>query len=286
MGKWYEQLEDNKVKCTLCPNYCIIPEGKVGKCRARKNENGAVVPLGYGKISSYALDPIEKKPLRFYHQGSYIFSVGGFGCNFRCPFCQNYRIAQEMPPLIDISVDELVDKVLEIEDNLGIAFTYNEPMINIEFIIDVAKKLRPHGKKIVLVTNGYINPEPFKELVQHVDAMNIDLKAFNGNFYKKYCQGDLESVKEIIKIAAQHVHVELTTLLIEGHNTDMEEIEALAQWVAEIDKDMPLHLSRYFPAYKMKDPQTELDTMLNAQALAKKYLNRVVLGNVPFYLTM
>lgn len=280
---YWESLGENKLICRLCPHQCRISEDTHGICRARKNVGGRLYSLVYGKVTSIALDPIEKKPLYHFYPGSYILSVGSYGCNFKCSFCQNWSIAHGEPDAAEVSSDKLAAKALELkcQGNIGIAFTYNEPSVWFEFILDTAKKVREAGLKNVLVTNGYINTEPLLELLPHIDAMNIDVKAFTDKYYREICRGSLEHVKKTVETAAKHCHVEITTLIVPGLNDAIEEIGGLAVWLASINKDIPLHLSRFFPNYKMKDIlPTSRETLIQAREEALKHLNHVHLGNI------
>jgi len=284
---YYAQLESGKVQCALCPHNCVIMPGKVGICRARKNIDGKLYSLNYGKVTSIALDPIEKKPLYRFHPNTFILSAGTFGCNLKCPFCQNWEIAhsisEDWPNMIYISPDQLVQEALNYlkHKNIGIAYTYNEPSIWYEFVYETSKLAREKKLLNVLVTNGFINKQPFLELLPFVDAMNIDMKSFNPSFYKEICKGSLDNVKEIVEIAAPKCHIEITTLVIPGLNDSKEEIGSLAKWIASINPEIVLHLSRYFPNYKMKDrPPTPKKTLEDLRDEALKYLKYVYLGNV------
>jgi pyruvate formate lyase activating enzyme len=277
---FYEQLDNKTVQCHLCPHRCIIEENKTGICRIRKNVDGKLMSLSYGKISSYAMDPIEKKPLIDYKSGSQILSIGSYGCNLKCKFCQNYRIAHGTPNCIDLSPKALVAKAKKQKDNIGIAYTYNEPLINYEYVLETAKLAKEQGLDNVLVTNGYINKEPFQQLLPYIDAANIDLKAFNNDFYQEICFGSLAEVKEIIALAYDQIHIELTVLLIDDLNTDQKELEQMFQWISSLDETIVVHLARYFPRYKLNNPPTAIETLVESQKLARKYLKNVHLGNV------
>ena len=276
---YYKKLDKDYVACTLCPHYCTIPEGDKGKCRVRENIGGTLYSLNYGKISSFGYDDIEKKPLYHFYPGSKIFSVGSFGCNLACDFCQNYEIVYEDSYARDIDDDTLIRLSGE-KGSIGIAFTYNEPSIWFEYILEIAKKIKAKGLKTIMVTNGYINEEPLKELLPHIDAMNIDLKSMEDSFYKDVCKGSLEPVLKTIKLASKQTHVEVTTLLIEGANSELTEIESLGKRLGEIDPSIPLHISRYFPAYKMTLPPTSIDILFRARDILKKDLHYVYIGNV------
>jgi pyruvate formate lyase activating enzyme len=276
---YYEKKEKNIVKCHLCPHNCTIQDGNIGICKARKNINGILISLNYGKITSYAYDPIEKKPLYHFYPGSNILSIGSFGCNLACDFCQNWEIAHEDSLTMEIE-DEDIILLGKSRDSIGIAYTYNEPSISYEYVYHMAKLAKRHKLKNVLVTNGYINEEPLKQLLPHIDGMNIDLKSIEEDYYRRICKGKLEPVQKTIELAAKSTHVEITTLIIEGENDSDDEINRLAQWIRSIDKSIPLHLSKYFPAYKMKSPETTYDTLVRAKKIAKKYLDYVYIGNV------
>jgi pyruvate formate lyase activating enzyme len=278
---FYEKLRD-KIHCYLCPHNCVIEEGHYGKCSVRLHENGELYNINYGEITALSLDPIEKKPLYYFKPNTHILSAGSFGCNFTCSFCQNYSISQHKPESQFVSKEQLISAILTAEDNIGIAFTYNEPSIWYEYIYDCAKLLKEtdESKAVVLVTNGYISEEPLKGILPYVDAMNIDLKSFSNRYYKDICGGSLKPVLNTIEIAANSCHVEVTTLLVSGENDSLEEVEEIAKFLGNIDKDIPLHLSRYFPRYKMNNPPTDVDFMFKAEETAKKYLNRVGLGNI------
>ncbi|MFA5527108.1 MAG: AmmeMemoRadiSam system radical SAM enzyme [Peptostreptococcales bacterium] len=278
---FYEEFRD-KLRCLLCPHHCVLGKNQYGLCSVRANKNGSLKTINYGEITSIAMDPIEKKPLYHFKPTKNILSAGSFGCNFTCDFCQNYSIAQGQPESNYLSPEELIKIALRFDDNIGIAFTYNEPSIWYEYVLDTSKKLKetyPH-LSIVLVTNGYIETEPLKKLLPFVDAMNIDLKAFQEDFYKKVCGGHLEFVKRTIEEAFERCHVEITTLLVNGLNDSEEEIAKVASYLGELDKNIPLHLSRYFPTYKMNRPATDIEVMLADKKIAEKYLNYVYVGNV------
>ena len=272
-----------KVTCELCPHHCCLSEGNTGFCRGRECKDGEIVCSNYGKITSIALDPIEKKPLRHFFPGHVILSVGSYGCNLHCPFCQNSEISQQfIQPVVSLEPEELVEKAVEYSElygNIGIAYTYNEPFISYEYVYDCAVLLHKHNLKNVLVTNGMICEEPLIKLLPYIDAMNIDLKGFTQKFYNMVC-GDLETVKRTIMLSAKSCHVEVTTLIIPDENDSDEEIDAISFWLSTIDKNISYHISRFFPCYKMTNKcATPIDKVYHLADAARKYLVNVYTGN-------
>ncbi len=276
----YYKSENDKIRCQLCPQNCLIAEGKTGKCRVRKVKDGKLYAISYGEVSALNIDPIEKKPLYHFYPGSEILSVGTMGCNLSCKFCQNYSIAQEEGRKTKTLMPKEAVALADEKNSVGIAYTYSEPLVWYEYILATAKLARENDIKNVLVTNGMINPEPFNELIEVIDAMNIDLKAFSEQFYRQLCGGMLEPVKKTIKAASKSLHLEITTLLIPGHNDSEEMIEKLTEWIAEIDSEIPLHLSRYFPSYQLQEQITPVETLLKAKEIAEQKLDYVYLGNL------
>lgn len=276
------QHDEQRVACCLCPKECVIPEGKTGFCRVRRNRGGILYAENYAACSSSALDPIEKKPLYHFYPGSTIVSLGTWGCNFACRFCQNWQIAQDSPQTRTLLPQQAAELAAYYKNkgNIGIAYTYSEPSVWYEYILDTAQAVSAAGMKNILVTNGYINPKPLAELLPYIDAMNIDVKAYQEEFYRNMCSGGLEAVKRTVETASRHCHVEITTLLVPGYNDTLNEINRLAEWLAGIDSDIPLHLSRYFPNYKLDLPPTPPETMIAAKDAAQKQLNYVYLGNI------
>lgn len=274
----------SKIKCNICPNYCNLSEGQVGICRARKNENGQIISINYGHITSLALDPIEKKPLNRFHPGKNILSVGSFGCNLHCSFCQNHSISMVGKDETQTEYkepDQLVELALRLKErnNIGIAFTYNEPLIGYEYVRDCAKLAKSHNLKNVVVTNGCFNEKVLDEILPYIDAFNIDLKGFTDDFYKKL-RGNLETVKNFIKIASEQAHIEVTTLIIPGENDSEEEMRELVDFLAEINPEIPLHVSRFFPTYKMQDrPPTKITRIFELTDIAREKLKYVYEGN-------
>lgn len=273
------------VQCSICPHGCLLTEGQTGLCRARKNENGLISSINYGLVTSLSLDPIEKKPLRRFFPGSMVLSVGSFGCNFRCSFCQNHEISManiQETSCVYTPPHELVRKAIELvpQGNIGLAFTYNEPLIGYEYVRDCAKHSRQNGLKTVLVTNGYINEEPLQALLPYIDAMNIDLKSFTPEGYRRIA-GGLAEVQRTIALSARRCHVEVTTLIVPGENDTQEEMSALSQWLASVDRSIPLHISRFFPRYQMEDRvATPVSTIKKMAETARQSLDYVYMGNV------
>lgn len=273
-----------KIKCLVCPNYCILSEGQVGICRARSNINGQIVPINYGHVTSLALDPIEKKPLNRFYPGSNILSIGSFGCNLKCSFCQNHSISMVKKDKAHTEYKEaeyIVNLALKLKDrnNIGIAYTYNEPLIGYEYVRDCAKLAKEHDLKNVVVTNGYFTEEVLEEIIPYIDAFNIDLKSFTEEFYNGI-GGELGTVKNFIKKAAKQAHVEVTTLIIPGENDSEEEMKELSSFLAGINPKIPLHVSRFFPTYKMQDKSpTELGKVYKLAEIARENLDFVYEGN-------
>ena len=263
---------------------CSLRPGQTGICRARKNEGGKIVCKNYGQITSLALDPIEKKPLRMFYPGSMILSVGSYGCNLSCPFCQNHEISMAKPDeseAVFLSPQDLTDRAeaYRKKGNIGVAFTYNEPLVGWEYVRDTARLVKQAGMKNVLVTNGTASLRVLEELLPFVDAMNIDLKSFQESYYRKL-GGDLATVKKFIERAAEECHVELTTLIVPGENDEAAEIEEEAEWIAGINEKIPLHVTRFFPRYQMKDRDaTDVERVYLLAERARKYLKYVFVGN-------
>lgn len=281
-------MNREQVLCDVCPKFCKLREGQIGFCRARSNIGGKIVPINYGQATSLALDPIEKKPLMRFCPGTFILSYGSYGCNLRCPYCQNASISMAGPdncPHRLITPEGLTDLAVNLSKqepgNIGVAFTYNEPTVCFEFIRDTSKLLHEAGLKSVVVTNGGLVRKYADELLPHVDALNIDLKGFSDEFYR-YVKGEFDTVKEFIKAAVEHkCHVELTTLVIPTKNDDPEEMEREVEWIASISPEIPLHLSRFFPRYKVDDlPPTPAETIYRLKDIAQKKLKYVYTGNL------
>jgi pyruvate formate lyase activating enzyme len=276
---YWEKGKNGKVQCLLCPVGCVIAEGKVGVCRGRKNEGGRLFAANYGWLVSVAIDPIEKKPLYHFHPGRQILSTGPNGCNLRCQNCQNWNISQEESPTQFAKSQDLIEVALR-EKSFGISYTYTEPLIWYEYVLDTARMAKEKNLANVLVTNGYINEEPLRKLLPYIDAMNVDLKSMDQDFYKKICKGKLDPILKAIEISFQnHVHIEITNLLIPTLNDSDEQIQKLVDFVARLSDRIPLHFSRYFPMYKMDIPSTPLETIQKAFMLGKRKLKYVYVGN-------
>jgi pyruvate formate lyase activating enzyme len=273
----------NRIECYLCPHHCSLAPGKTGICGVRKNTGEKIELMTYGVLSGYSLDPVEKKPLYHFFPGRNILSIGSYGCNMSCDFCQNFHISQKVPESLipEVTINKIIKDALSTEKNIGIAFTYNEPIVGFEYIRDIAETAKKEGLYTVMVSNGYVDCEPLAEIVKFIDAFNIDLKAFNNDFYRKLTGAELEPVKESLKqIAASGKHLEITTLIIPDQNDSEKEMESESEWIArELGEYVPLHLSRYFPTYKRENPATPEDSLKRLFNIASGNLDYVYLGN-------
>ncbi|MBI9068734.1 MAG: AmmeMemoRadiSam system radical SAM enzyme [Salinivirgaceae bacterium] len=283
---FYQKVKRN-VQCNICPHECILHEGKVGVCGVRRNLGGKIRCLNYGLVSSVGFDPIEKKPLYHFYPGKEIFSIGSMGCNLSCNFCQNWEISQncqvENLGGNKYEIKELIAKAKSNPNNIGIAFTYNEPTVGFEFVKDVASKAQKEGLKTVMVSNGYINQKPLESLIEVIDAFNIDLKAFTESFYVEMSGGQLAPVLESLKIINKHKrHLEITFLVIPNKNDSVEIFKEMVSWICnELGENTVLHLSRYFPRYKQNQPFTSNEKLIELFNVAKERLNFVYIGNAP-----
>ena len=272
--------------CKTCPRHCRLADGAVGFCRARRAEGGQIVAANYGKISSIALDPIEKKPIAFFHPGSNVLSIGSYGCNLRCPFCQNDGISQHgtgKVPCRTATSTELADLAVRLkveQDNIGIAYTYNEPLVGWEFVRDCAKEIRARGMFNVLVSNGCADEEVIAELAPLIDAANIDLKGPSQDYYD-WVGGDFKTVCRTVSLLHEAgCHVEVTTLVVPGRNDSDADIDAIAAFVASVSPDIPLHITRFFPRWRMMETSpTPIAILHRLAAIARRHLSRVLLGN-------
>lgn len=283
---FYQSLKNSKVQCNLCPHNCIINNGKRGSCKVRKNIDGKLYSENYEQLCSVSFDPIEKKPLYHFHPGKQILSVGSIGCNLHCKFCQNFKISQSTIDDYDYlnvsSAKEVIQQARLRNENIGIAFTYNEPIVWYEYMLEIAELAKRENLKTVMVTNGYINPEPLAKLIPLMDAFSVDLKAFSQEFYTDISFGGLQPVLDSIKQIHEHgKHLEITNLVITDSNDDAKEFEDMVNWIAkEIGTNTVLHISRYHPMYKMDKPATAVEKLNEFYKIAKEKLDHVYLGNV------
>jgi pyruvate formate lyase activating enzyme len=279
-AQYYNQKPDNKVQCLLCPHNCIISQGKTGICGTRQNIDGRLVTLIYGEVTGISMDPIEKKPLYHFCPGTDILSIGTKGCNFKCSFCQNWHISQDLNVNSNFYKPEDIVRIALERDSIGIAYTYSEPFIWFEYIMDCSKLARDSSLKNVYVTNGFINPEPLRDILEYADAMNIDLKYFRDDTYKRISNGRLNSVLDTIKAANRECHIELTTLIVTGINDDIGEMKDIIDFIYSVDPDIPWHISRYHPSFKYDAPATDIDFMMRVYEEARKKLRFVYCGNI------
>ncbi len=283
-ARFWSAEQDGRVRCVLCPHNCLILPDKTGICRVRENVGGHLVSRNYGCLTSVALDPVEKKPLYHVEPGSLLLSVGSFGCNFKCEFCQNWSISQEEPRHVTLSPSDVVRMAQEqrnLKGNVtGIAYTYNEPTVWMEFILECARMAKDAGMRNVLITNGYMSREAREEVLPLVDALNVDVKAWDEGFYRELAHGRLEPVLRTIEtFVKEGVWVEVTYLVIPGKNDDQGQVRGLAEWLRSLDSGIPLHLSRYFPAYRSREPVTPLPTLETLKTVADQFLHFVYIGN-------
>jgi len=278
---FWSVAEDGKVQCELCPINCVLSENQTGPCSTRANHNGQMDALQYGKIVACAIDPIEKKSLRKFHSGEMIFSIAGQGCNLHCAFCQNWLISQQCESVTtEMSPEQVVQGAVK-SGSFGIAYTYSEPLVWYEFVYNTAKLAHYAGLENVLVTNGFINEEPLQKILPLIDAANIDLKSIEDSFYKKICKAGVEPVKNTIRTMYNHgVHIEVTNLIIPGHNDSKEQVSGVVNFLADIDPEIPLHLSAYYPAYNFDAPRTSPDKIKSLVELASTRLRNVYPGNI------
>ncbi len=285
---FYHKLDNSKVQCLACHHKCVIEMNACGKCGVRINENGILFSKAYALTPGLNLDPIEKKPLFHFQPGTLSLSVGAYGCNFSCAFCQNYILSQSVKepdfklPKIHLPPEDIIKQALDYECP-SISYTYSEPTVWAEYTLDTIKLARKHGIKSVYVSNGFMSDELLVELAPVLDAANIDLKSFSNDFYLKYTGARLDPVLDNIKkLHDSGVWVEITTLVIPGLNDSPEELREIAEFIAGIDSKIPWHISRFFPMYKMLDREpTSVETLIDAYEIGKtKGLNNVYLGNV------
>ncbi len=283
---FYETLEEKKLRCRLCPHFCLLKPGETGICQVRTNYDGKLITESANKVSSINFDPIEKKPLYHFHPGKNILSIGSLGCNLRCSFCQNCEISQPKSMrhawFRNYDAEEMNQMATTNQDNIGVAYTYNEPTVYYEYMLDIAGRTKASGLKNVIVTNGFISPGPLKKILPYIDAFNVDLKAFNNQFYKEQTESSLAPVKksmEIIRKAGKHL--EVTYLLIPDLNDDREEFTSMVSWLkSSLGKETVLHISRFFPHHKLYKPVTPKQDLLDCYNIASSVLDHVYLGNI------
>lgn len=280
---FYDKEEGGVCRCRLCPRRCRILPSQRGWCRTRWNDHGTLKALTYGLVTSAALDPIEKKPLAYFHPGAVILSLGSWGCNMNCAFCQNCEISQKEPESRKVSPDDVLRlaRALTAEGNIGVAWTYNEPALSFEFIRDTAPLIKEAGLVNVMVSNGFISKEALEALLPLIDAWNIDLKGWHPDFYKTICGAARNPVLETIQRAHEMSHVELTNLVIPKENDDSQCFEDMVRWIASLSPAIPLHITRFFPRWRMMNrPPTPVSTLVSLGEIARKYLTHVKIGNV------
>lgn len=280
---FYDKEEGGICRCRLCPRHCRILPSQRGWCRTRWNDHGTLKALTYGLVTSAALDPIEKKPLAYFHPGTVILSLGSWGCNMNCSFCQNYEISQEEPESRKVSPKDVLRlaRALTAEGNIGVAWTYNEPALSFEFIRDTAPLIKEAGLVNVMVSNGFISKEALEALLPLIDAWNIDLKGWHPDFYQTVCGAARNPVLETIQRAHEVSHEELTNLVIPKENDDPQCFEDMVRWIASLSPAIPLHITRFFPRWRMMNrPPTPVSTLVSLGEIARKYLNHVKIGNV------
>jgi pyruvate formate lyase activating enzyme len=276
----YKKIDGGRVRCELCPHCCAIADGAAGLCGVRTNRDGVLWADSYGRTVTAAVDPIEKKPLYHFLPGSRILSIGPNGCTLSCENCQNWHISKERASTRYISPEDLVELAGR-GGSIGVAFTYTEPLLWFEYLKDVSPLLRAKGLKSALVTNGYLNEEPAREIAPLIDAFNVDLKSMSDGFYKMVCGGRVEPVKRFIEIASRLSHVEVTNLVVTGLNDKDADFEGLVDWLAGVSPDIPLHFSRFFPQYRMEGREpTPPERLQRAYDIASKRLHYVYLGNI------
>jgi pyruvate formate lyase activating enzyme len=286
MHALYFTNEHGKVRCNLCPHRCLIQDGKTGLCHVRRNVDGELQVETYGRVSAIHLDPIEKKPLYHFYPGSSILSIGSVGCNMKCKFCQNCDISQvgiqKDIALEEFTIDQIVNEASTLTGNIGVAFTYNEPTVCYEFMLDVAKATHAQGLKNAMITNGYIETEPMKGLLPFIDAFNVDLKAFTESFYQRQTNSHLEPVKQtLVLLRKAQKYVEITNLIIPGFNDSIEEFKEMIGWIYNtLGKQTILHLSRYFPRYQFTKPATPEMVLHRFYEIAREKLDYVYIGNM------
>lgn len=284
---YYKNTVGRQVQCTLCPHLCALLPGEVGKCQTRTNKGGRLYTINYGLLSAVSTDPIEKKPLYHFFPGSSILSIGSLGCNLNCDFCQNCHISQPDPERFSQypyrEPADIVQKALFHKDSIGLAYTYNEPTVFFEYMMECASQLREQGLKNVMVSNGFINQKPLGALLKYIDAFNIDLKSFRNDFYRQRASATLRPILDTIStVASSGTHLELTFLIIPGYNDSLSEWKEIVSWISEhCGGDSILHVSKYFPRHKLNSSPTPTETMERFINLARERIKYVYPGNNP-----
>ena len=279
-ARYWKKREDGRIACELCPQACVIPEGAHGVCLGRVNRDGRLLAGNFGQCVSVAMDPIEKKPLYHVCPGRSVLSIACNGCNLRCDFCQNWSISQALAETTALPPEELVG-LAERSRSFGVAYTYTEPLVWFEYLLEAGALVREAGLKNILVTNGVLNEQPMRELLPLVDAMNVDLKSMDASFYRDYCHVDgAEAVRRTVELANDACFVEVTNLIIPGLNDSDDDLRALVAFIAGVNPAIPLHFSRYFPTHKMDIAPTPVATLERAKQIARERLDYVYLGNV------
>jgi pyruvate formate lyase activating enzyme len=285
-AKYWISTDDGASRCLLCPHSCLLGPGETGKCGCRQQISDQLVSLNYGYPSAIHMDPIEKKPLYHFHPGKKILSIGSWGCNLSCTFCQNHELSRTISIPKDkepVSPEDIINQAISLPGNVGIAFTYNEPVVWFEYMEDIARLAHENSLVTVMVSNGYINPAPLNELLGIIDAFNIDLKAYTNDFYKEIAGGTLSPVLRTLKTIHQSKkHLEITHLVIPGQNDSLPVFRQMVNWIEqELGKDTVLHLSRYHPSYQFHAPPTSIETIFELTSIAREKLHHVYPGNVP-----
>ena len=281
---FYKKMNNSEVKCLLCPHFCVLKNGQSGLCSTRKNIDGKLIVLNYNSITVMHMDPIEKKPLYHFKPGSLILSIGSYGCNFRCGYCQNHTISfGNLHDTIKTTPKHIAQRALDLDINIGVAYTYNEPTVFYEMMRDTAIEVNKLGMDNILVSNGYINERPLRELIPNIQGANIDLKAFNQHFYEKITRGNLKDVLRTIEVLhSEGVHLEITHLLIQGFNDNINDFKEMINWISKVSPEIPLHVSRYYPAYKFTTRATNPHLIKHYADVAKEKLKYVYMGNVAY----
>lgn len=282
-ARYFEKSADAEsrlVICHLCPHNCRLKPQQFGICRSKQNQDGVLIAVEYGRFASIAVDPMEKKPLYHFYPGHPILSIGNNSCNLQCKFCQNWQISQQKVQTQYIAPEQLAALAAE-KKSVGVAYTYAEPLMWFEYLLDACREVKARGLKNVMVTNGLINQEPLQELLPYIDALNIDIKSMRQEFYANECHGFLQPVLDTVTSAVRFgCHVEITNLVIPQKNDSEAEITELVQWIAQLRKDIPLHFSRYYPQYKYDITPTPVKTLVRCREIAQEYLDYVYIGNV------